>query len=227
MRNTYALLIAGDEERFVLEIDRIWNYLIFDAGYDPSRVYTTQGATILAETKKIFKRVKRENQREDVILWYSGHGGKGVISAGRDQIFYEDFGRCINPHGKFIFINDSCYSGSTIAAFKKLDLLPHLGMVLTSSAADEESEGDLFSRRLLDSWRQQKYFKEQKISRIEKTVVLESLDQEMPTYVDENGETVCVIGNIGVKERVISQHKVDIQHPQRYGLNLDALLFPL
>src|SRR3989344_3882059 len=117
-RDTYALLIAGDEspdnlERFEFRetqeyfknrhlraIQRVQDYLIKDANYNQERIWIFFGGdngSLLDKAKDFLKEAKKKAPEDPVIIMYSGHGHIGTFSpanTGKNKgIAYESLAR--------------------------------------------------------------------------------------------------------------------------------------
>lgn len=203
MRNTYALLIAGDENRFVESIDRIRSYLLNEVGFDHKKTWTCNHSTNESALKTIGRFVQEINatENQDAVVVYSGHGLRGSFCPHPENpISYQHLARTFKEMtGRIIFINDSCYSGSCIPAFKDFGIIPEAGLVITSSNDNEESWSNFFHYRLIGSFKERLPFK--------------------PTEISYN------VNNPLLSKGVVFHPEI-YQHPQRCGLNLDHLLFP-
>ena len=212
VKGHFALLIAEDNSYYVDDLLEFQNFLLSELYLDPSRVKivsSSDGAHIFEQTKSFFENLKRDGHIDDVVILYSGYGYKGGFSPRKNALSYEEWGRLIDNEGSFFFINDSCYSGSAIKAFKKLGLLPEKGLVISSSSENEESLGGL-SDALMECYRNREVFR---IKRFEgEGIVSRIID---PRFIDN------ATGGYKTRHRTINI----IHHPQRAGKALDYLLF--
>ncbi len=207
MKNAYALLIAGDEERFAADINGIKEFLVDEALFDQTRINLFYGShhNIKTEIESFFNKIKGQK----VVIVYSGHGNKGKIYPTKIPLQYEELGKLISSVGQFIFINDTCYSGSCIPIFTP-SLLPEKGLVITSCQEDEktnlpESMNSLFLENIISSYRKKQPFKP-------------ILQPKWPVHVlDFSTSTSYEMVETPIEK---------LQHPQRCGLSLDHLLFP-
>ncbi len=237
MRNTYALLIAGDEERFVDAALEFKKYLIDQAKFNPIKIFQVYAQEdnydVCNTVEKCFTTAEEDATNNQVVIAYNGHGTKVGISPtkeGKNSIIsYFELGMRLRAlKREFLFVNDCCYSESVIPVFESFKLLPHKGAVIASAAINELSYGNLFSKQLLDSVRQKRPFDKSRLAFIEKvnlSIYGGSNNSGISTYKDEN-ETVEVIENLDFKETKVTKFIPLIQHPQRCGLSLDHLLFP-
>ena len=138
-RRLYALLLSGQRYDHTDNVLSLQNYLIQEVSLSPSRIRLVSNSSdpifVLKEIKDFFQNLPKE-AISDVLIAYSGLGGRGKFAPNGHVIDYEDLGRQITNNGDFIFLNDCCYSGSSIDIFIELGLLPNLGMVLASSKKD-------------------------------------------------------------------------------------------
>lgn len=232
-RDIPTLLISGDESRFGDSVLKFQNFLVDEANFNPDIIriiFCTYlgNRYIVEETQMFFDKLKRQGNNGNVVSAYFGHGGKGGFWPSDVSLTYQEWGRLINNDGDFIFINESCYSGSSIPALRQIGLLPKKALVIASSQENEYSYGDLFSDDLIESYRNRQPFRKRKI-------VVSSIDGEV--RVNPNAEMVIIkresdgiykkILNpryiYGVTYRMPKDHTV--QHPKRAGKTLDYLLF--
>lgn len=202
-RDTYALLIAGDEQCHVDASIQFRNYLTHEAKFKLDRIWTFVDGDhyyLLDKVRYFIQEAKAKTPNKLVVIAYNGHGVKGGITPstwGQNSfISYEDLGSELCHHeGRTLFINDCCHSGSAIPEFKEAGILPNKGSVITSSDADELSYGNIFQERFLKTIREKQPF---------------SLSPVNEIFIFD-----CLFGR-GYYP----------QHPQRCGLSLDHLLFP-
>jgi len=208
-KDILAFLIAGDEERFKAQALEWKRYLIREAWIKPSQIaiyYKPEAPVgglsgVLEQAEAFFF----SPPAADILLLYTGHGLVGSFSpiTHESPISYRKLAKLIPRKSKTIFINDSCYSGSCIPIFWEEGILPEKGLVLTSADSTELSYGNPFHRNILQAFRQREPYKEREI-----------------TFFEEKCEIITGI-NYQINPFSIRQH------PQRCGLDLDHLLFPL
>ena len=204
MRNTSALLIAGDEARFVEEVDYIRRYLLNKVGFDHKKTWTCNHSTnesVLKTIERFVQEVNATEKPQDAVVVYSGHGLQGSFCPHPENpIPYQNLARFLKEiTGRTIFINDSCYSGSCITAFRDFGILPEAGLVITSSNDGEESWSNFFHYMLTG------FFKER----------LPYQPTEIPFSLTDP-----------LQSSDVASSGLVYQHPQRCGLSLDHLLFP-
>ncbi|MBI5397834.1 hypothetical protein HZB03_00055, partial [Candidatus Woesearchaeota archaeon] len=193
--NSYALLLSGDENRFAEEALRFQEYLVHEAKFDPSHigiVFCTYAGTqyLLDETQAFFTRVRGEKPKADVVVLFTGHGGKGSFFPNRSALGYRDMAQLIAEHrGGVLFLNESCYSGSSVKAFEDV---PALGkrQVITSSQEDELTYGGIFLDRLVASYRWRLPFRRRTIGTVEIVgkQIVRSAQGDMPVRIEEGVE---------------------------------------
>ena len=234
--------------RFDEEIIRYYHYMVYETKFDPSRVRLisarySERDSILEELNKFFENVKVVDPEGDIILIYTGHGNVGRISPElairivdprcdggeiykpRKGITYKELGDLIKQHeGRFLFINDCCYSSTAIDIFKELKLLPERGLVIASSQNDELAY--TFYDKLLRCYRKNKPFRRRKIGTEETSPI--PVVKFYRKYKRSKKIISDVIDHIDYRSRVVkSKFKIngEIQHPVRCGISLDYLLF--
>lgn len=238
-RDTHALLISGDEPRFFGDVLKFQRFLLEELNFDPNQVriiFCTTGRQLMEQTGSFFENL-RDEQPHNVVMLYAGHGGPEGFFQNRFQLAYEEWGRLITHDGDFVFINDSCYSGSSIDAFVRLGLLPQKELVIASSRADEKSYGGIFLEDLIQSYRNNQPFKRTELGpKINGKIVLipppeerRTINQLIYDFVMRlRGIEVIRVNSLEYEERYVQfeKPKMDvIQHPQRYGKDLDYILF--
>ncbi len=225
-RNTCALLIAGDEERFVKEIDNTRNYLLNEAGFDHKKTWTCNHSTNESVLKTIERFVQEINatENQDAVVVYSGHGLRGSFCPHPENpISYQHLARTFKEMtGRIIFINYSCHSGSAIPVFREFGLLPKRGSIIASAKSTELSYNGFLQKELLDSFRQRKPYKKKEITVRPAT--------KYKTGIELHEERINPLtGKFETTEKITYDWKTSpaiVQHPQRCGLDLDHLLFP-
>jgi|SRR3989344_296478 len=143
--DTYALLLAGNEPRHWRNIASFGNYLWGETPLKPLNTkmlfcHTLSKEEILKEVSETFCQAQAQQGR--VVLLYAGHGGKGRFSPDgtiKNGIPYASLAQTIPWGVDFLFINDSCYSGSALRSFQRASLVPDYGSIIASSAEDELS----------------------------------------------------------------------------------------
>ena len=102
-RETYALLISGDEPKHVDKVVEFKLFLLNELNFDPKKVceiLDSEERSILVETGLFFEKVNSENSSSDVIILYPGHGGKGEFFP-KGSLAYTDWGRLIVKFNNF------------------------------------------------------------------------------------------------------------------------------
>ena len=202
-KGTYALLISGNESRFAEGILKFQEFLLTQSNFNPRKIRVIfcnylGNDYIIEETQLFFDKVRDEKPKANVVIVYNGHGGKGSFWPNPVSLSYEEWVKLIDHHGKFIFINNSCYSGSAIEAFEKVGILPKKGLVISSSKSDELSYGDYFLDTLLESYLNKQPFVPKEIGR---TVYL-------MLECDPNADNVIIMQNQGeMPKKVLNPKK--------------------
>jgi len=230
----YALLISGDEPRFAQESTYFQNFLTNEARFNPKNIrhiICTHHARdcILEGTQTFINLAKELTDNPNILFLYNGHGRKGSFGGERNffsirtSLKYSRWAKLIRDCGKYIFINDSCHSGSSIKAFEKQGLLPNKGMVITSSATDELSCDWKFLNRLIKSYKNREPFTNKEIYEHELIgrIILTSPKEEL--------EDTISAAFFDQKEELFDKpiYSGTIQHPQKRGLPLEEILYSL
>lgn len=229
-RQLHALLISGEERRFIEATLEFQKFLVKDVGLDTKDIRvimcTYMGNDyIMEESQLFFERLPRDGTISDVVLLYNGHGGKGHFFPNDSSLTYEQWAKLIANNGDFIFINNSCYSGSAEEPLTRLGLLPEKGLLLASSNKNEVSYGYNFLELLIKCYRDNKAFRRKEIADEEITSIA------IATFPKgKNRYTEGYLATIGYKESPFKRLKNPIliggkQHPVISGKNLDYLLF--
>ena len=217
MKENHALLISGDESRFIEEVNGFQDYLIDEAGFDPSKIriimctYAGNGY-ITEETRGFLEKAKDW----DAVIIYNGHGGRGSLTPNRTSLTYKEWSdAAIDFPSRIFFINNSCFSGSCMddldaGAFRR-------GLTLTSSDEEEPSYGDVFLQEMISEYRKMKPFKMHNIGGhyVLGKIMLENPDNPESLRFNETYipfEYPLAIGNV--------------QHPKRRGIVMDHILYP-
>lgn len=243
MRNTYALLIAGDEPRASEETEEFQRYLIDEANFNPRMVQTMfvrayNDYYLLDQVKNSLWIANTKAPNEPKVLIYCGGGAEGgICPVTKDSyanityaplnrhIRYEKLGGLFCDEERVLFINNCPYSGSAIPIFTNLGILPKRGSVIASAGSKELSSGESFQNTLIDAFRQRKPYRKRKIlfrpeTRYEKRIAtLEQKFNPVSGRWENKGEKIV--------EHWYKTSPAITQHPQRCGLSLDHLLFPL
>lgn len=236
---TYALLIAGDEQRFLEGVTKFRKFLVDDLFFNPENIQVVLGSEganhICVQTELFFKNAKRNGDSHNAVILYYGHGEVGKLFP-REGVPYEEWGRSIDSDFNFVFVNDSCYSGSSIPVFHKLGLLPDKGLVIASAGNHELSYGDKFLNTLIQLYSRGMIprirrlgSKQKKVYKIKSTVD-PRISNTRDSYVDHDG--TIIIRNLGdYKDIVVDRTEREIvrvignvQHPVRNGKGLEHLL---
>jgi len=213
----HAILICCNERRFVANVEEFNSYLVEEAKFDPQRIKVVEAqpcdGNMVAEVKLFFGCLTDEKSINDVVILYAGYGEREGLKPNKNIIPYDDFGRLIHNHGRFIFINYSCYAGASIDAFKRLRLLPRKGLVLAASRRNENSLDPCFLDDILESYRNGKQFRKHVLERyLEETYQRTVIDPRMDYPMNVEYQTVTKMVH-------------NVQHPERSGIPIDYLLF--
>ncbi len=231
-KELHALLIAGDESRFANGLAKFRRFLFDDVGLNPHNertiLCTYMGNDyLLEETRLFFDRLPKGSVYNVVIL-YHGHGGKGRFFPNDSSLSYEEWGRLVSSNGNFIYINDSCYSGSAIDSFERIGLLPEKGMVIASSRSHELSYGNVFLSHLIENYQNRRTFRRRVIGNgtSEGYFTVKPSRRKLETkLVEGKSITFEYIPETWHYIRYKRPKILKPQHPVRSGKSLDHLLF--
>lgn len=222
-RQTHALLLSGNELRFIHSATTFYQFLLNEVEVPRERVrlvpYHESTNYDVDEIGNFFQKLPKE-KTVDVVIFYNGHGLEGRFLPNGNELGYRDFGRFVTNSGDFILLNDSCYSGSCILPFTDIGLLPDRGMVLASSAPDKKSNYNVFTQRMMDTYRKRRPFTKRVMG--EFVYVIDEL-QKPNLVIDESGQKKLVFPHHSTLDRTALG---SIQHPVRAGKSLDQLLYP-
>jgi hypothetical protein len=226
-----ALLVAGPDGHSTEEAMEFARYLVIEAGVNKQELRIVQCNTSEGLTDSVSEFRNNLDSRANAIVAYFGHGYNGGIPLCDCRFPYDELADILRFERPFIFINTSCHSGSAVPYFN-----PNRGLVLTSASRKEIAVGNHFVQRLLDTYRKQRRFKLRKIK-------LKGLQRQ---YIEVHSPDGKLVGTAKVLEgncyekkwfcdnqkSGVYEHKIwvdnnhtHIQHPQRRGLSLDALLY--
>jgi|SRR3989338_20700 len=236
-RQLHALLLSGDELMFLEGSTTLRDYLMDDVGIPRDRVnyvpFSQNLRFVAKEVGGFFDRLPKD-AKIDVFIGYSGHGDPGVFYPNGQRLSYEDFARLINNNGRFIFLNDSCYSGSSVAAFTNMGLLPERGMLLAASGDNERAHDYLFTEAVIESFRNRRPFRKKTITETlegsEEQITYDPNQKDIRLWVVSDGREIQVelpanrFGSIPNEDQRKPSH---IQRPVRTGISLDRLLYPI
>ena len=128
----------------------------------------------------------------------------------------------------FIFINNSCYSGSVVEAFRKQGLIPKHGLVLTSASAWEKSANRIL-RRLLPTWRSRKKFLKRNNWKVISGKMVVKFSNDLLETTEDGIEVISSIDPYALQEFMFKKPRLTSANAstfQRCGKSLDYLLFP-
>src|SRR3989344_6024865 len=228
-RNTYALLIGGNEQQHVDATMQFRNYLTDEAKFNPERIWVYVDGdhySVLDKVEHFFQEAKSKAPNQPAVIIYNGHGNKGTFSPSasgqNSQIPYQKLGQLCNREASVLFINNSCHSGSAISIFEDLEILPTKGSVVASSDAQEVSMGSHFQYLLLDAMRNKRPFAKEEIKCYRNLFEYSRSGITRLMFVYE--KLLIERREELNPERIHGTLILHIQHPQRSGLSLDHLL---
>ena len=234
-RPIYVLLIPGYDwshhknihhlYEFLNEIPRIPFHRIHNIANEDNRI------TAVESIEKFFMSLPRATT-VDVAVMYIGHGNYGIFSPNGITLGYNKFVRYFGDlSGDFIFVNDSCHSGSCMQFFNREGLLPDRGQVIASARESEKSYSDHFYRSFLSSLINRKRYKKRVVGRYVRSGSYEAekwytKNQASPIPRRKNKPTV----NLDTSQLVIKPQTdwvlIEQSHPRVMGKPLEHLLFP-
>jgi hypothetical protein len=143
-------------------------------------------------------------------------------------IRYELLGELLNQYGEdILFINDYCYSGSSIELFKAVDFFPQ-GSIITSTNGDELGQEEIFVPILLHAMRKRRPFRRKRIGHEKTEMMIVDADELYLTQPDvtDDESLLSLPGTEYIRyrnPRLINNSPV--QYPQRYGRTLDTMVY--
>lgn len=239
VENASALVLCGSGEDHSGTVSKFSRYLVDEAGFQASSVHqeqVTNRRSVHRELRRFFRSL---GNNEVAVVYYYGHGWQRGITPTEytaDGTQYERI--ALHFTRPFIFILDSCYSGSAIGVFSSMGLLPRRGLVLASSRSDEISRGSEFTDGLLNSLQNSKPYDRKTV---QEPYVLGMTDLRVGSMKEKlkPGEKAKPFpfdrlhsegGNqMAAKDRILIYKEIkvrrDVQHPVRSGRHWDYLLF--
>ncbi len=240
MDKRLALIIVGNELRYLDSCGHARDYLVDEAKFHPENITALLGAYATNEQiRTTLGNVVSSAGSQPLVVIYVGHGLDGeMYPNGSNGLAYDDFSKpFIGLRGDFIFVNACCYSGSAISSFKERKLLPRKGSVIASVRSDEESYGEHFLPWLFDSFRKGRPFRKIKNRELLKldtgyASLTHSGDffqfkEECAILSDGTSLVTRSYGNTPIAEELLLAGTLiyDGTHSTRCGKNLDYLLF--
>lgn len=238
MRNVRAVLLAGNEPRFLESAKRFQNYLVDEARLPRSRVrvipcaYKTSHEIDCALAREAGKARK---EKATLVVAYDGHGEKEGMRPNGSTIPYSLLAEMLKGI-EFIFINVACFAGSAVKAFEDAGLLPKKGLLIAASEAGKETRvGEQFLDDLMRSLRSGRSYRKRTVRRLVHSQVMVRPDntnascEEEVVGNDGKAMIVCSIPDLLVKTKIVTFRKprqgpVEAR-PVRCGKQLDHLLF--
>ncbi|MBS3139235.1 hypothetical protein J4207_06035 [Candidatus Woesearchaeota archaeon] len=209
----HVMLIVGNEQKFLAGIKQFESYVRHELklGKRVTRMLAAyrKSQEILDEIWDAAEKARRG--RSPFVLVYHGHGYPNCFSPNGDDIGYEKLGQVLTDT-TFLFIDDSCYSGSCIDVFTEQKLLPDFGSVIAAAKSDEETAGgDKFLNDVVDSFRSKKPFMKKKGRQI--------AGKLGHTQGPRNADSFEIAKTAEPRGQIVYESV-------RYGKALDYLLFP-
>ncbi|OGN06533.1 MAG: hypothetical protein A2750_03510 [Candidatus Yanofskybacteria bacterium RIFCSPHIGHO2_01_FULL_45_42] len=150
-----AIVIIGDDRRFLLESKEFLHFLTSELGLTDIRViktaYMNQG-----HFKQILKdAIYYGNIEKPMLMVYNGHAEKGGWKINDYNYFpYDELARVVAGYGGPLLIINSCCHAYSLASF--LECLPPQEIGLLAACDTNQKEYDGFTEDIANSWRRGK-----------------------------------------------------------------------
>ena len=218
---TSALILRGSEYSHRESAIDYFRFLTQEVGIPHDGVNYEINGQSASETKQLIRNFfgSLPSWRfSNAVVVYVGHGFRGVFHPYGHKMSYEEFASMFKFRGDFIFINESCYSGSCVGEFQFQRLLPDKGLVITSSAEDENSHTAVFKESLFERFRSGSSYGVDMIAQ-----QVEVADFSKPEQIKSMSKRQRELIEWSALEGK-PQFEV-LQHPVRTGKDLEHLLF--
>ena len=98
-------------------------------------------------------KIKTIDTFANVIVYYTGRGGKGCLSINDEEIKYSSWISSFKGHeGNMVFVHDTAFAGSLEPELKKAELLPGKAMLLAACSRSKPDHGNHFSRAVMRTY---------------------------------------------------------------------------
>ncbi|MBI2558065.1 hypothetical protein HYW20_01975 [Candidatus Woesearchaeota archaeon] len=249
---THAILINGDENRHLNNINIFKQFLLNELTFDPMKVHSLDGRLgsdyLYNMLSLIFEEINAQEVDPKVVMVYQGHGDETGIRPNKSLLSYNELRELIPPNITFMYINDTCNSGNAASLFEGLRPLYKKGMVLTSASREEDSYGGLLLRTLMEHYRHSLVFRrteigiDEELKDVDYVIVINFIKppegkglfdpEDITVGYTSSGRRIVdprksPYGFVGATRTRALKYDVkgEIQHPQRAGKTLDYLLF--
>lgn len=219
-------LIVGNEHRFVEPMAKVEKYVRRECKIPKQHVTTLLSAYL--ERQRILDTIwdaaeKARRRKAPLVVVYCGHGYQGGFCPNGGDIQYEDVA-VVMREVPFMFVNSSCYSGSSIDLFKERGLIPEHGSIIADAPRDmESSAGRIFLNDVVESWRAGRPFMKRKRRLPQET----TLHMAEGTFLDD-GKEVILKPEIFAEKVYASPRREGavVYETVRCGKSFDYLMFP-
>ncbi len=183
----HALLIQGDEVRYLDTVNEFREFLVDELGFDPNNILdmvqmvsdgciTINGPltqdkidSAFVESRKIASSALMSSSGKllsgaggfsNLVIYHNGHGNEGGFRFMEEHVPYHDWARPLAGHrGNMVFVNDTCYATTAHKPLRSLGILPGKMMVISASDSNEGSRGNIFSRNVMEDYRNSRPYK--------------------------------------------------------------------
>src|SRR3989344_6886043 len=240
MSNAIGLVIGG--EGYMQDARRIERYLTQKVGMDVLFVRSGQNdhAPILDSLCEVIEaahQLKNRRNTPPIVIWYIGHGEKGIMAGVPYSELASMVQESLPENGQFLFVNDTCFAGAAIDRFSQYNLSgKHDISLVCSSDREDLSWPPVFTNAYLHALNGHQNFERKRVGHNEKSKLhlrvtldlgdpLEAKDIVVFRSVTSGEERRYRVARVDLTEKDADELQ-RVQHPQRYGVNLDHILFP-
>lgn len=219
-RDTHVLIMCGQEYRFLEATQWFEDHFRDNVKIPEEKVsvircaYRDHNSTVQHMHDFLVKPSQAEPT--NIVLAYIGHGNVGRMSPNAENpIYYEELACMLGEHnGHFVFINGSCYSGSSIDIIVAQGLHKK-GLILTSVPNDESVAGNSFEQHVLEAYQNGAPF----YPTADMGTPLITIEPLKEKRIEREGKIPLIILDFGSELEMVGI-------PQRKGKRLDYLLYP-
>ncbi len=168
----YALIIQGDENRYLQTGEEFKGFLVEDLGFNPENVIDlvslTQGINVdilgtledardavlpilRATTRDI---VQKSGRHSNLVLYHNGHGVDGSFYFINAKVPYRDWAKpLLGNAGNIIVVNDASEASSMHKALVDIGVSQTRLMVLSACPVGQQGYGNMFSQAVMEAYR--------------------------------------------------------------------------
>lgn len=214
-----AILICGNEHRFVAELAEFRRYLRDEVGIKD--ITFLRANKFFHQLQLIFLLLKKAIPSGQLLVVYSGHGSG---TRWQSSFAYRDLCLLISKSPNQVFLLDSsCHSGTILPILEASEVSPQKVGVITASLPEEKSYGNEFLDALKKCWRDHRVYTPEEHAYVFERGGDFSVRQEIIHTEKKGGWTI----ERELLEIVMETPVEEVEHYcPRWGIVFDHLLFP-